>query len=200
MQVFLIGLATMFGLIMAIGAQNAYLLRQALKGHHVWQMVLLCWSADAMLMALGVGGLGALIESVPVAFEVLRWFGVVYLLYFAFTSVRNALKAETVNLGESKPEPLKTVLITLLGFTFLNPHVYLDTVILVGGIANQYGPDRWVFTFGASLASLLWFSMIGFGAKFAAKYLVSKRFWQVLDFAIAAMMASIALTLAFASL
>ena len=184
-------------LIVAIGAQNAFVIRQGLLRSHVALVVTVCSVADAFLIILGIGGLGTIIQSQPQALEFIRWFGVAYLIWFGVKSVRAALSHQSLDVkGENEKSAWK-VLLTVLTFTFLNPHVYLDTVILLGSIANQFSDHRWFFAFGASLASVVWFTSIGYGAR-AASHLMSRPiFWKILDSAIAAIMFTIALTLAF---
>ena len=184
-------------LIVAIGAQNAFVIRQGLLRSHVALVVTVCSVADAFLIILGIGGLGTIIQSQPQALEFIRWFGVAYLIWFGVKSVRAALSHQSLDVkGENEKSAWK-VSLTVLTFTFLNPHVYLDTVILLGSIANQFSDHRWFFAFGASLASVVWFTSIGYGAR-AASHLMSRPiFWKILDSAIAAIMFTIALTFAF---
>lgn len=200
MQIFITGILTSLGLIMAIGAQNAYVLRQALKKKHVLAMVILTAGSDALLIALGVFGLGALIQASPLLLEVMRWGGAAYLIWFGIGSLRNSTKHQAIETVGGKSDSLKVVLITLAGFTYLNPHVYLDTVIFLGSIANTFGENKWIFAFGAMLGSFIWFSSLGFGAQAAAKYLTSPKFWKWLDLAIAFVMFGIAIMLIFAHL
>ncbi|MFM6980750.1 MAG: LysE/ArgO family amino acid transporter [Micrococcales bacterium] len=200
MHSFLPGVLTSLGLIMAIGAQNAYVLRQALKKQHVFAMVLFTAGSDALLIALGVFGLGALIQASPVLLEIMRWGGAAYLVWFGIQSIRNSTKHQSLESTGGKSEPLKVVMVTLAGFTYLNPHVYLDTVIFLGSIANTFGEHRWTFAYGAMLGSLIWFASLGFGAQAASKYLQSPKFWKWLDLSIALVMFGIAFTLLFARL
>jgi len=183
-------------LIVAIGAQNAFVIRQGLLRSHVALVVTVCSVADVFLILLGIGGLGKIIQSQPQALEYIRWFGVAYLIWFGVKSVRAALAPQSLDAqGENEKSAWK-VLLTVLTFTFLNPHVYLDTVILLGSIANQFSDHRSFFALGASLASVVWFTSIGYGAR-AASHLMSRPiFWKILDSVIAAIMFTIALTLA----
>jgi L-lysine exporter family protein LysE/ArgO len=184
-------------LIVAIGAQNAFVIRQGLARNHVLLVVLVCIIADVSLIALGVAGLGALIQQAPVALEVVRWFGVAYLSYFGVRSVIAATKNDIMDASGIQAQSTGKVLAAVLAFTLLNPHVYLDTVILLGSIGNQFGPNRWFFALGAGLASTVWFAGIGFGARAASRFMAKPIFWRVLDSLIAAVMFSIALLLAF---
>jgi len=190
---FLAGLS----LIIAIGAQNAFVIRQGLTKKYVLLTVLICACSDALLIALGASGLGALIKSNKDLLEFVRWFGVAYLLWFAFKSARSALKSAALNSAGEASADKKSVVLTVLALTFLNPHVYLDTVILLGSISNQFGSDKWFFVAGAIIASFLWFTSIGFGAKSASRFMSCPIFWKVLDSLIAAIMLSIAAFLVF---
>jgi L-lysine exporter family protein LysE/ArgO len=191
------GFFTAISLIAAIGAQNAYVIRQSLTRKHVLLVVVICALADAILIIAGIAGLGALITSAPMLMEFIRWFGVLYLAWFGIKSVRSAFKKQSLDAGSAQSASRKQVVLSILGFTFLNPHVYLDTVILLGSIANQFQSDRWWFGMGAMLSSVVWFFSIGYGAKAAAKYMAKPIFWQILDLIIAAVMFGIAAMLAF---
>lgn len=191
------GLAAGFSLIMAIGAQNAFVIRQALTRQYVFLIVVFAVLADALLIAAGTAGLGALIQAAPVALEFIRWFGVAYLLWFAFNSIRNAFKGETLQASGETQKSAKKVLLTMAGLTFLNPHVYLDTVIFLGAIGNQFSANKWTFAFGAMTGSLIWFFSIGYGAKALSRYMSKQIFWKVLDLIIAVVMIVIAAMLAF---
>ncbi|MBP6043594.1 MAG: amino acid transporter [Rhodoluna sp.] len=200
MIAFLPGFFAGLSLIVAIGAQNAFVIRQGLTRQHVFVVVAICALADAALIALGIAGLGAIIQGLPWLLEVIRWFGVAYLTWFGIKSVRSAFKSEVMDTSGAQTTSLKKVVTSVLGFTLLNPHVYLDTVILLGSISNQFADNRWVFGFGAMAASVVWFSSIGFGAKAASRFMSKPIFWRVLDSLIAVVMFSIALYLAFAKL
>lgn len=190
---FLAGLS----LIIAIGAQNAFVIRQGLTKKFVLLTVLICAFSDALLIALGASGLGALIKSNRNILEFVRWFGVIYLLWFAFKSAKSAFKQATLDSAGDASADKKSVILTVLALTFLNPHVYLDTVILLGSISNQFGSDKWFFAFGGMLASFTWFTAIGFGARSASRFMARPIFWKILDSLIAVIMLSIAAFLAF---
>lgn len=196
MLAFLPGLLTGLSLIIAIGAQNAFVIRQGLTKQHVLLVVAICALSDAVLIFLGVGGLGAIIQGLPWLLEVIRWFGVAYLSWFGIKSLRSALKTQTLDASGSQSGTVAKVVATVLGFTWLNPHVYLDTVILLGSIGNQFQTDKWWFATGAAIGSVLWFSAIGFGAKAASGLMSKPVFWKVLDSLIAVVMFSIAIMLA----
>ena len=199
MIAFLPGFFAGLSLIVAIGAQNAFVIRQGLTRQHVFVVVAICAICDAALIALGIAGLGAIIQGLPWLLEIVRWFGVVYLAWFGIKSIRSAFKNEVMDASGEQTTSLAKVVTAVLGFTLLNPHVYLDTVILLGSISNQFA-DKWAFGFGAMAASAVWFSAIGFGAKAASRFMSKPIFWRVLDSIIAVIMFSIALFLAFAKL
>ena len=190
------GLLTGLSLIIAIGAQNAFVIRQGLSRSNVLLVVLICAASDALLIFLGTGGLGTLIQSKPDLLEFIRWFGVLYLTWFGVKAMRSVLSNQSLEVGEGTTSSKKAAILSVLGFTFLNPHVYLDTVILLGSIANQFEEDRWFFALGASIGSLLWFSAIGFGAKAASRFMSRPIFWKILDSIIAGVMFSVAIFLA----
>jgi len=190
------GLLTGLSLIIAIGAQNAFVIRQGLSRSNVLLVVLICAASDALLIFLGTGGLGTLIQSKPDLLEFIRWFGVLYLTWFGVKAMRSVLSNQSLEVGEGTTSSKKAAILSVLGFTFLNPHVYLDTVILLGSIANQFEEDRWFFALGASIGSFLWFSAIGFGAKAASRFMSRPIFWKILDSIIAVVMFSVAIFLA----
>jgi L-lysine exporter family protein LysE/ArgO len=195
------GLAAGFSLIIAIGAQNAFVIRQGLARNQVGIVVLICALSDALLIAAGVGGLGAIIQALPWLLAVLRWGGVAYLTWFGIKTLRAVFKSEQLDSdGAPAALTLRQAVITCLMMTWLNPHVYLDTVIFLGSIANQFAVAKWWFAFGAASASVIWFTGIGYGAKAASRLLSKPVFWKVLDSVIAAMMFALAGLLAFAKL
>jgi len=184
-------------LIIAIGAQNARVLRQGLKKEHVLAVVVFCALSDAALIALGVAGLGGLIEQVPILIEIMRYGGAAYLIWFGLSAARRAFEPGALSASGGEPKALWATLITAASLTYLNPHVYLDTVILLGAVANQFDPNQWVFAFGAILGSFVWFISLGFGAKLLARFVTRESFWRVLDGFIALVMFAIAVTLLF---
>lgn len=197
MLAFIPGLLTGLSLIIAIGAQNAFVIRQGLTKQHVFLVVAICAIADAVLIFLGIAGLGALISGLPWLLEIIRWFGVAYLTWFAIRSIMSLVKNQSMDASGGQRLSRKKVIAAVLGFTLLNPHVYLDTVILLGSIGNQFGADRWFFATGAAVGSVLWFSALGFGARSAAGLMSKPIFWKILDLIIATVMLSIAAFLAF---
>lgn len=189
------GLLTGLALIVAIGAQNAFVLRQGVRREHVGAVVLVCMASDAVLILAGTAGVGALVQAVPWLLEVLRWGGALYLLWFAVSSLRAALRPQGL-VAEQAPRTAGSVVATTLALTWLNPHVYLDTVVLLGSLANQHGPDaRWVFAAGAVAASVLWFTALGYGARLLARVFADPKAWRVVDVVIAVVMAVLAVRL-----
>jgi L-lysine exporter family protein LysE/ArgO len=197
MFAFLPGFFTGLSLIIAIGAQNAFVIRQGLTRRYVFTVVAICAVIDASLIALGIGGLGAAIQGLPWLLEVIRWFGVAYLTWFGIKSVISATKSQTLDSSGVESKSPGKVIATVVTLSLLNPHVYLDTVIFVGGVGNTFGENRWYFAFGAMLASLIWFTSIGYGAKAASRFMSKPLFWKILDAVIALIMFSLAVTLAF---
>jgi L-lysine exporter family protein LysE/ArgO len=191
------GILSGLALIIAIGAQNAFVIRQGLQRQHVLTVVLFCAISDALLIAAGTAGLGKAIESAPEVLEIVRWFGVTYLIFFGLKSLRSAFRHNTLTLEKGNLVSRKRTILTVLGLTFLNPHVYLDTVIFLGSLANQFPADKWFFSAGAMTASFLWFFFIGFGSKMAARFMVKVIFWKVLDLAVAIIMFTLATYLTF---
>lgn len=195
MDIVLAGFFAGLALIVAIGAQNAYVLRQGLARNHVGLVVFVCAVADALLILAGVAGFGEVVRAVPIVLEIFRWVGVVYLLWFAAKSFVSATKTNVLLPSEEEPKSRGAVLATVLAFTFLNPHVYLDTVLFLGSLGNQYGDGRWLFAAGAMTGSVVWFSTIGFGARAAAGLMSKPIFWRILDTIIGLVMVTIALML-----
>jgi len=196
LQALITGFLTGLSLIVAIGAQNAFVLRQGLARSNVFLVVLICSVSDALLIALGVLGLGSAIESLPVLLEVVRWFGVGYLIWFGISSLRRAFKAESLSASSNSAASIKQAVLTTLSLTFLNPHVYLDTVIFVGGLSHQFGDQAFVFAVGAMTASFVWFFSLGFGASKLSPLMSKPVFWKILDIFIALVMFTIAISLA----
>lgn len=196
----LAGIMTSFALIVAIGSQNAFVIRQGLTRRFVFEVAIISSVLDATLILLGVAGLGVLISGVPLLIEVIRWFGVAYLIWFGIGSIRRAIAPEAMSLEGDTAATRRTIVLSTVSFSLFNPHVYLDTVIFLGSVANQFGDSRWWFALGASLASFVWFFAIAYGARSLARFVTNRRFWQVLDTFIALTMFTIAGVLAFAPL
>ena len=188
------GMVTGLGLIVAIGAQNAFVLRQGLRREHIGVVVALCIVSDALLIFGGTAGIGALVSRFPAVLEILRWAGAAYLAWWGIRSLISAVRPSA--LEAQAPRAKGTVILTTLALTFLNPHVYLDTVVLLGSLANHYGPDtRWLFAGGAAVGSILWFTALGYGARSLSGPLNRPRTWQVVDLLIGIVMLVLAVRL-----
>jgi L-lysine exporter family protein LysE/ArgO len=194
------GLLTGLSLIVAIGAQNAFVLRQGLRRSRVAAIVTVCILSDVALTLAGVAGIGAVVQHAGWALQAVRWFGVAFLVWYGLSSAWRARRPSALAATADGSGQLTraAALRRILALTWLNPHVYLDTLVLLGSIANSRGPvDRWWFAVGALVASTVWFLGLGFGARFAAPLLTTPRAWQVLDLLIAATMLAVAAKLAF---
>lgn len=200
MDAFLTGLATGGALIVAIGAQNAFVLRQGLARSHVGTVVAICAASDALLIVAGVAGLGALVRAAPLALEVLRWGGAAYLAAYAVRAFLRAARPSTLTAAAGTVRSRASVVASALAFTYLNPHVYVDTVLLLGAIGTQFGDARWWFAGGASTASLVWFGGLGLGARRLSHRMASPTTWRLIDAAIGAVMLAVAATLVRADL
>lgn len=190
----LAGFATTLSLIIAIGAQNAFVLRQGLRREHVLPVVLICSLSDALLITSGIAGLGAVLTSSELALNLARYGGALFLLTYAAIAARRAFRPSALSPADHAPTALRSVVLTCLGFTYLNPHVYLDTVVLLGSLANQRGSDgRWIYGLGSVAASFGWFFTLGFFARKLGPIFARPRAWQLLDGAIALIMTTLAL-------
>jgi L-lysine exporter family protein LysE/ArgO len=184
------GFGTGLSLIVAIGAQNAFVLRQGIRRQAVLAVVGICALSDAALIALGVGGVGAVVVKWPGALTVVGWIGGAFLLCYGALAARRVVRPDGGALrteGEAAGSVRRAVL-TCLAMTWLNPHVYLDTVFLLGSVAADHGALRWTFGLGAVLASLCWFTALGFGARVLGRFLARPAAWRVLDGLVAATM------------
>lgn len=184
------------GLILAIGAQNALVLRQGLKSEHVTAVVAVCTLSDWLLIALGVFGLGALIEGSPLLLQAFRFGGATFLLGYALLAAKRAWRPAAGLNAAGAASSLGATLSAAFAFTWLNPHVYLDTVVLLGGLgARQPAELRAAFALGAGIASAMWFGLLGFGAAAAAPRLQNAKVWRVIDALVALLMATLGLQL-----
>ena len=191
------GFATGLSLIIAIGAQNAFVLRQGLRRHHVLLIVGICAVSDLALILAGVAGIGSVVEEAPRALAVVRWLGVAFLIGYGLVAAVRAVRGEQFEAAVDRHLSRQAVIVTTLALTWFNPHVYLDTLVLVGSIASTHGtPGRWWFAGGACIASLSWFTALGLGARMLAPLLRRPLAWQVLDGGIAVVMFTIAASLA----
>jgi L-lysine exporter family protein LysE/ArgO len=191
------GLGFGLSLIVAIGAQNAFVLRQGLRGQHVLAVVAVCTVSDIVLIAAGVGGLGVVVESQPVLLSVIRYAGVAFLLGYGILAARRVCAASSLTTESTGATvALGATVLTCLALTWLNPHVYLDTVLLLGSFANTYtSPDRWFLGAGAMVASIIWFTSLGYGARKLGPLFARPSAWRVLDSVIAVVMFALALGL-----
>ena len=223
---YLSGLMMMASLIVALGAQNVFVLRQGVLRQHTGLVILVCIISDVLLVAVGVAGLGRLINEVPWLMTAARWGGALFLLTYAGFAVRRVVhpspeglaaglaEADSLaagdrgndNGGAGNPRrsvmtvvrpsrELVAILLQTLAFTWLNPGVYLDTVVLVGSVAATHGDARWIFAAGAMTASVVWFLALGYGAQYLGKWLRTPRAWQYLDGGIAAILVLVAVLL-----
>ncbi len=193
------GFFTGAGLIIAIGAQNAFVLKEGLKKNHVLSIALFCAIADASLIVLGVAGLGEIFTSNKTLLFIAKWGGAVFLFWYGFRAFRSIFRKESLQANQSH-EPispsLKKTLLTLFALTFLNPHVYLDTVVLLGSIGAQFeNAIRPYFAIGAILASFAWFFGLAYGARLLSPILKKPSAWKVIDFLIGCVMWAIAVSL-----
>jgi L-lysine exporter family protein LysE/ArgO len=194
------GFALGISLIVAIGAQNAYVLRQGVRREHVGTVVVICMVSDALLIVAGTAGIGTVVTRLPWVLPALTWLGVAYLIWFGLDSLRSAYSGHALSAGA--PATAGSVVATTLALTYLNPHVYVDTVVMVGNLANQHGADqhgshgRWWFAAGAALGSVVWFSALGFGARILASPLGKPSVWRGIDILIALVMFVLAAKLA----
>ncbi|MCS5479053.1 LysE/ArgO family amino acid transporter [Corynebacterium sp. YIM 101645] len=210
MSIVFAGLLLGFSLIVAIGPQNLLLIRQGARREHVTAVIAVCLLSDVVLFGLGTLGVGVLIDRAPLLLAALKWAGVAYLAWFALVALIDALRPPrpTLIVEEEPPRsgggvalatrvrqqaPVATAVIV----TWLNPSAYLDSLVMIGGLANQHGDTgRWLFTGGALLASLIWFPLIGYGAGLLSGPLSSPRVWRVLNIIIAVVLAGLAWRLA----
>lgn len=193
-----LGFGTGLALIVAIGSQNAFVLRQGIRGEHVAAVVLVCSISDALLIAAGIAGVGALLRASPVIVDVVRFAGAAFLVGYGVMAARRAIRPGALTASGRQPAVgLGAALSTVLALTWLNPHVYLDTVLLLGSVANQQAQDlRWWFGAGAIAASIAWFSALGFGAQVLRPFFARPSSWRILDGFVAAVMLTLGIRLA----
>lgn len=194
---FLYGFALGFSLILAIGAQNAFVLRQGLANRHIGLVVWSCALSDAVLVSAGVAGAGHWLAEQTTLAQCLRYAGALFLLVYAFRHAADAWRGDAM-LRPAAPSAISTArtLATCLALTWLNPHVYIDTVLLVGSASLPFGDQRWLFALGAVAASFVFFFTLGYGARRMSGFLSQARVWRALDTAIALLMAGLATRLA----
>ncbi|MDI2034822.1 LysE/ArgO family amino acid transporter [Paenarthrobacter nitroguajacolicus] len=189
-----LGLATGLALIVAIGAQNAFVLRQGIRGEHIAPIVAVCALSDAVLIAAGVLGTGALITAAPAAVVVLRYVGAAFLVTYGLMAAKRAMRPTSLTAGDTHAHGkggAAAAITTVLALTWLNPHVYLD-IALIGSLASAQGsPLQWWFGAGAMLGSILWFCSLGFGARFLRGFFARPLSWRFLDGGIALTMVAL---------
>lgn len=184
-------------LIVAIGAQNSYLLRQAIGRDRAGTVAALCIASDVILILLGIGGVGVIIERAPVIIDVLRWGGAAFLIGYGVLAARRALGPEQrLDVDSAAPTSAARVIMTTMALTWLNPHVYLDTVLMLGTIANTHGAaGRWFFGVGALTASVVWFLLLTFAGRLLQPFFARPLTWRILDGGIAMIMIGLAIGL-----
>jgi L-lysine exporter family protein LysE/ArgO len=192
----LVGFIASFTLIAAIGAQNAFVLRQGIRREHVLPVVALCTLSDIVLISAGIAGVGALISAHPGSLNVAKFGGALFLVGYGLLAARRAWRPSSLRPSDQTPARLAEVLATCAALTFLNPHVYLDTVVLLGALANEHRDQKWLFGVGAVTASAVWFVSLGLGARQLAGLFAKPLTWRILDGLIAAMMIGLGMSLA----
>lgn len=193
---FLSGFLLGGSLIVAIGAQNAFILRQGLLRRHVFVLCLICALSDALLIAAGVAGLGTLVAQSPLLITIVTVGGAIFLFCYALLAFRRALHPDAMKVSKDNGTSLKAAIAACLAFTFLNPHVYLDTVLLIGSLSATYrDAGRIAYGFGAAAASFAWFFALGYGARLLQPLFAKPAAWRILDIIIGLVMAAIALGL-----
>ena len=191
------GFLTGLSLILAIGAQNAFVLRQGIRREHVGAVVAVCAISDATLIIAGVAGFGVVTTALPWITVAMRWLGVAFLLVYGGMRFQAALKGgEVLRPAEGGAVPLAAVVGTMLVLTWANPHVYLDTMVLLGSISTQHAPYEWSFGAGAALSSLTFFAALGYGARLLVPLFANPRAWVVLEVGVGLTMWAIAAALA----
>lgn len=193
---YLAGFSLGISLILAIGSQNAFVLKQGLRNHHLFAVCAICAMSDAALILIGVGGFGAVIKEFPAIEKIARYGGALFLVVYAFLSFRSALTANhSLNTKNVSHVSLSKTVLMCLAFTWLNPHVYLDTVVLLGSVSLKYHPDQWVFALGAATASFVFFFSLGYGAKVLAPLFEMPVVWKYLEWLVGFTMLAIAISL-----
>ncbi|RKT56091.1 LysE/ArgO family amino acid transporter [Saccharothrix australiensis] len=188
----LAGLGAGLSLIVVIGAQNALVLRQGVLRRQVPAVVAICAASDAVLIALGVGGVGGVLTAWPAVLTAVRWVGAAFLVGYGVLAVRRVLRPAALRLGGAA----SAAVVTCLALTWLNPHVYLDTVLLLGTASTSFGDHRWWFGLGAMAGSALWFTSLGFGARWLSGVFTRPSAWRVLDGAVAVVVTATGVSLA----
>ncbi|WP_295627152.1 LysE/ArgO family amino acid transporter [uncultured Corynebacterium sp.] len=199
MSIILAGLVLGYSLIVAIGPQNVFLIKQGIRREGITAVILACTISDIFLITAGTAGVGVLVDRAPIVLEILRWGGAAYLTWFALRAFRDALDPDSLpsragrddaNSRRRDGEPVWfRPMLTALALTWLNPAAYIDVVVMVGGIANQYGPDdRWLFALGSFIAAATWFPALGYGARALSGPLSKPKVWRWLNVGIGCML------------
>lgn len=185
------------GLIIAIGAQNAYVFTQGLRGGPRFTVATICSLCDILLIGLGIAGVGAAVASQPILAAAAAWAGSIFLLWYAVGSFRSMARPGTLEAGAEATAGIRSAVLTTLAITLLNPHVYLDTMVLLGSIGGQYPEDdRYIYGLGAMSASVLWFFTLCYGARLLEPVFRTPLAWKVLDGVIGLIMLILSFTLA----
>ena len=183
------GFVTGLSLIVAIGAQNAFVLRMAIARRHVLPVIAVCAISDALLITAGIAGIATILDRAPGAIDVIRWGGAAFLICYGLFAARRALKPSALSAAPGGAVTIGAALLTCLALTWLNPHTYLDTVLMLGSVANHYGnPGRWWFGAGAITASVVWFAALGYGARYLRAWFAKPASWRILDGGVAVLM------------
>ena len=196
MSALIAGFTLSFSLILAIGSQNAFVLRQGLKKEHVFIVCLICAISDAALISMGVAGFSLIIKTIPWIEPLARYGGALFLFVYSAMNFWSAFKTnDSLNPADTKISSLSKIILTCLAFTWLNPHVYLDTLMLIGSISTQYVGQKIEFTIGAVMASFIFFFSLGYGARVLRPFFENPKSWKILDFSIGCIMWLIAFSL-----
>lgn len=191
LTVFTTGLLTGLALIVAVGAQNAFVLRQGLRGEHVVPVIAVCIASDVLAVTAGVAGLGVVLERWPVLLPVAQIGGGLYLLAFGVQSALRAWRPVGLDAAAGSTMSVRRAVLLTLALTWLNPHFYLDAVLMLGTVANSFEAQRWWFWAGAMLASAIWFPALGFGARALRGLFARPSAWRALDGSIAVLMGAL---------
>lgn len=200
LPIFITGFLLGASLIIAIGAQNAFVLRMGLLRAHVFWLCLFCALSDGVLIVAGVAGLGAFVDKSPDLLNVISIIGALFLFFYAYRAFKSALNPQAMQATKQQAPTLLAAITICFSLTFLNPHVYLDTLVLIGGLSSQYKDTaRLAFGAGAVTASFVWFFALGYGARLLTPVFALPKAWQILDVIICVVMAGLAISLLRAS-
>ena len=195
LSIFVTGVVTGFALIVAVGAQNAFVLRQGIRGEHVLPVILVCIVSDVLAITVGVAGFGAVLERWPAVLPIAQIGGGLYLLAFGVQSAMRAWRPAALDAEGGTAMTVRRAVLLTLALTWLNPHFYLDAIVMLGTVANSFGDHRWWFCAGALTASAVWFPTLGFGARSLRGVFAKPSAWRVLDSGIAVVMGALGIGL-----